>query len=107
MQGLHSIIELWQMEAATMTEQQALQHTTPEIRAHYKSTGYLPEAYNEYKVGQMVWWDGDILLITKFTDDVSDDGFYSGRVYYIYKGQECWAWLGHFQQEAIPLFFGV
>jgi len=87
-----------------MTERQALQHTTPEIRSYYEDHRYMPDAWNEYKVGQMVWWDGDLLLITRFTDEVSPDRFYNGKVYYIYKGQEHWAWLGAFQQEAIPLF---
>lgn len=88
-----------------MTEQQALQHTTPEIRKHWKTTGYLPDGYNEYKVGQMVYCNGKLLLITRFTDEVSEDGFYNGRVYYIYKGSEYPSWLGSFQQDAIPLFF--
>ena len=90
-----------------MTEQQALQHTTSEIRKHYKSTGYLPDGYNEYKVGQMVWWVGDLLLITRFTDEYCPGGGLHGKVYYIYKGQEHSAYIGDFQQDAIPLFFGV
>ena len=87
-----------------MRLQQALQNTLPEIRKHYEATGYMPDGYNKYKVGQMVWWSGATLLITSFTDEVSDDGFYNGRVYYLYQGQEYSAWLGDFQQEAIPLF---
>ena len=87
-----------------MTYEQAIQNTSPEIRAYYEDHNYMPDGWNEYKVGQMVWWDGDLLLITSFTDDVSNCGFWNGRVYYIYKGQEHWAWLGEFQQEAIPLF---
>ena len=88
-----------------MTEQQALQYTSPEIRKHYETTGYIPDGWNEYKVGQMVWWDECTMLITRITEEVSHDRFYHGKVYYLYKGQEYSAWLGDFQQEAIPLYF--
>jgi len=86
---------------------EALQHTTPEIRKHWEATAYMPQSYNGYKVGQIVWCDSMLLLITRITDEVSEDRFYNGRVYYMYKGREYSSWLGSFKQDAIPLFFEV
>ena len=87
-----------------MTEQQALQRTTPEIRKHWETYRYMPDGYNEYKVGQMVFWEDITLLITRFTDEPSECGLYNGRVYYIWNGEEHYHPYGVFQQYAIPLF---
>ena len=87
-----------------MTEQQALQHTTPEIRKHWETYGYMPGGYDKYEVGQMVWWDGITLLITRFTDETSPCQLYNGMVYYIWNGEEHSHPYGVFQQYSIPLF---
>ena len=50
-----------------MTEQQALQHTTPQIRKHWETYRYMPDGYNKYEVGQMVWnsFYEELQIITK------------------------------------------
>lgn len=87
-----------------MTEQQALQYTTPEIRKHWETYGYMPDGWNEYSPGQMVWRWGEIMIITRITAESSQCGQYRGKVYYRSSTFQHQDFIGLFQQDAMPLF---